>query len=318
MLELSVYLRCSLPLPPHLQSSFLELSENETLKAVDHGNKLLSSHRFWQKAAQRAMIMTKAWIQDLQLPKFHSCSCLRMNFGWVEMEDRKSWSPQILRLIQHPFRTVKVFWVESCTAYSEKSSFAHALPWQSSLAPVNFAMVHLRKTTFLRICSRAFYWKNWHFELWIKVRSCGASTAPSSTSFHPNGSFLTAVQEWNSESCKWLGFQLSWSSPFEQLSAQRAMIMTKARNPSHLQLPIFILGQLSENELWMGRCGGRGKEQHIIHTLSSIPSEFNYFHGSRAYSIYRNAHDLPWQSSLAPVNCAMVQRAQNYLDQNML
>ena len=43
------------------------------------------------------------------------------------------------------------------------------------------------------------------------------------------------------------------------------------------------LSNSSKNELWMGKCGGRGKAHHK-HTLS-ILSQFQSFHGSRGYSI---------------------------------
>ena len=53
------------------------------------------------------------------------------------------------------------------------------------------------------------------------------------------------------------------------------------------------LSNSSKNEIWMGKCGGRGKAHHK-HTLS-ILSKFQSFHGSRG-SIYRFAQ-LSWHST---------------------
>ena len=58
----------------------------------------------------------------------------------------------------------------------------------------------------------------------------------------------------------------------------------------------FSFSDSSKNELWMGRCGGRGREHRKYTLNSSIPSKCQSFHGSRAYSIYSFAQ-LSWHST---------------------
>ena len=115
-----VYLRCALPLPPHLpiQSSFLELSEKETLKERWEGKSWSprSYHPkfriegFWVESCTlyRALLMRKVAIQDRPSKvKFLQLSEKQALKGkWNE----KSWNPGSY----HPKFVIAGFWVENC------------------------------------------------------------------------------------------------------------------------------------------------------------------------------------------------------------
>ena len=244
-----------------LNGPFSDSCKNE-LWTVDLGFLLLS----WSIALYSFLLKNIG----IQLVSCHfafkvsfSDSCLRMNrlrkigCGGRGREHRK-----YLRLIPASLQNVKVFSVESSRAYSDLSSFAHAVPWHSSLVPVNFAMVNRAHSYFSHIILYSFLLKRpSHSEgmLELSVSICGASTFPILHFYPSKRSLLRQLSENETLEAVDLGIPtfVMYLSPFEQLSAQRAMIMTKAWNPCHLQLSKFpSRTAVWEWTVWMGRCGG--------------------------------------------------------------
>ena len=202
MLELSVYLRCSLPLPPQLpiQSSFLELSEKETLKAKWHETSCIPAYVFEHILSVKGDDHDKS-----RNPRSTVQSSFLKLSEMGPFKENRIGKVQLHNLTYPIFRIKRSLESDSCTEWTLRKVGILDLPYK----------VHWHQCCAMIICAK----------LYIEYA-------------------LEPSKDWHFEGMLELSVYLRCSLPL----------------PPHLRFQSFLLGAAPRMKLWMGRCGGRGRE----------------------------------------------------------